>query len=34
MNRRNILLIAVGLTSFCLAATALPELGIAMEAQS
>jgi len=29
MNRRNILLIAVGLTSFCLAATALPGIGIA-----
>jgi hypothetical protein len=29
MNRRNILLVAVGLTSFCLAATALPGIGIA-----
>src|SRR5215468_5745397 len=29
MNRRNILLIAVGFTSFCLAATALPRIGIA-----
>ena len=29
MNRRNILLIAVGFTSLCLAATALPGIGIA-----
>lgn len=29
MNRRNILLVAVGLTSFCIAATALPGIGIA-----
>jgi hypothetical protein len=29
MIRRNILLIAVGLTGFCLVATALPGIGIA-----